>query len=147
LARTIAMMGYDHCLWGRELHRRGLLARSARLLALTSEGNGIAWRGYAAVAAAKATLEALCRAMAVELGASGVRCALIQAGVAAPPAGTAIPGFALLKAQARLRNPGRRLTTPEDVAEAIYSLCQPGFDWLNGAIVRVDGGEAIAGGA
>jgi NAD(P)-dependent dehydrogenase (short-subunit alcohol dehydrogenase family) len=145
LARTIALMGYDYLLWGRELHSRGLLARAARLVALTSQGSEIAWRGYAAESAAKAALEAVCRAMAVELGPHGVRSYLVQAGITDTPAGNAIPNFDLMKAQARLRNPLGRLTTTEDVADAIYALALPFFNWANGAVIRVDGGEAIAG--
>ena len=144
-ARTIAMMGYDYLLWGRELHERGLLAKTARLVALTSEGNAVAWRGYAAVSAAKATLESVCRSMALELAPHGVRSYLVQAGITDTPAGNAIPGFDLMKARARLRNPFRRLTTPEDVADAIYALCLPMFNWANGTVIRVDGGEAISG--
>jgi NAD(P)-dependent dehydrogenase (short-subunit alcohol dehydrogenase family) len=146
LSQTIAMMGYDYLLWGRELLERGLLSPTARLVALTSEGNRIAWRGYAAVSAAKAALEALCRSMAVEMAPHGVRCHVVQAGITDTPAGNAIPGFDLMKARARLRNPFHRLTRPEDVADAIYALCLPMFDWATGAVFRVDGGEAVAGG-
>lgn len=146
LARTIAMMGSDYALWGRELLAMGLLTKTARLVALTSEGNRIAWRGYAAVSAAKAALEALCRSMAVEMAPYGVRCYLLQPGITDTPAGSAIPGFDLMKARARLRNPFGRLTTPADVAEAVFALSLPMFDWVNGAVLRVDGGEAIGGG-
>ena len=145
LARTIAIMGYDYLLWGRELFARGLLTKTARLMALTSQGSEIAWRGYAAVSAAKAALEASCRAMAVELGPYGPRACLVQAGITDTPAGNAIPNFDLMKAQARLRNPSGRLTTTEDVAEAIYALSLPFFNWVSGSVIRVDGGEAIAG--
>jgi NAD(P)-dependent dehydrogenase (short-subunit alcohol dehydrogenase family) len=145
-ARTIAMMGYDYLIWGRELQARGLLTPTARLVALTSEGNAVTWRGYAAVSAAKATLESVCRSMAVELAPHGVRSYLVQAGVTDTPAGNGIPGFDLMKARARLRNPFGRLTTPEDVAQAIYALCLPMFNWVNGTIIRVDGGEAISAG-
>lgn len=147
IAKTISIMGFDYLLWGRELLKRGLLAKDARLVALTSEGSELAWRGYAAVSAAKSTLEAVCRSMAVEMAPHGVRSFLVQAGITETAAGNAIPGFDLMKAQARLRNPFRRLTRPEDVAEAIFGLCLPSFRWVNGAVIRVDGGEAISGGA
>ncbi|MBI5208533.1 MAG: SDR family oxidoreductase [Elusimicrobia bacterium] len=146
LQRTIWMMGYDYLLWGRELLKEGLLAKSARLVGLTSEGNEVSWRGYAAVAAAKCGLEASCRAMAVEMGPYGVRCFVLQPGITDTPAGNAIPNFDLMKAEARMRNPSHRLTTPEDVAEVVCAICQPGFDWVSGAVIRVDGGEAISGG-
>jgi NAD(P)-dependent dehydrogenase (short-subunit alcohol dehydrogenase family) len=145
LQKTIFMMGYDYLLWGRELCKEGLLSKDARLVAMTSEGNEVAWKGYAAVSAAKCALEAANRAMAVELAPYGVRSYVVQAGITDTPAGNAIPNFDLMKAQARLRNPFHRLTTPEDVAETIHSLCQPALAWANGTILRVDGGEAISG--
>ncbi len=145
LEKTIFMMGYDYLLWGRELCKEGLLTKDARLVAMTSEGNEIAWKGYAAVSAAKTALEASCRAMAVELAPYGVSSYIMQAGITDTPAGNAIPNFDLMKAQARIRNPFHRLTTPEDVAEVILGLCGPTLRWANGAIIRADGGEAISG--
>ena len=143
--KTIYMMGYDYMLWGRELLKEGLLAPEARLVAMTSEGNEVAWRGYGAVSAAKTALEASCRAMALELAPYGARSVIVQAGITDTPAGNGIPNFDLMKAQARVRNPFHRLTTPEDVAEAINGLCLPSGNWINGTILRVDGGEAISG--
>ena len=145
LQRTVWMMGYDYLLWARELVKEGLVTKDARMVAMTSEGNEVAWKGYAAVSAAKCALEASCRAMAVELAPYGVRSYVVQAGITDTPAGNAIPNFDLMKAAARLRNPFHRLTTPEDVAAAILQLCQPGFAWANGALIRVDGGEAVSG--
>ncbi len=145
LEKTIFMMGYDYLLWGRELCKEGLLSKDARLVAMTSEGNEVAWKGYAAVSAAKTALEASCRAMAVELAPYGVSSYIIQAGITDTPAGNAIPNFDLMKAQARLRNPFHRLTTPEDIAETILGLCGPALRWANGSIIRTDGGEAISG--
>ena len=145
LQKTVWMMGYDYLLWARELLKEDLLTPDARMVAMTSEGNEVAWKGYAAVSAAKCALEASCRSMAVELAPYGVRSYIVQAGVTDTPAGNGIPNFDLMKAAARLRNPFHRLTTPEDVAETIYQLCLPGFRWTNGALIRVDGGEAIAG--
>ena len=146
VSRTLYMMGYDYMLWGRELAARGLLTKTARLIAMTSEGNEVAWRGYGAVSAAKCAMEALCRSMALELAPYGARSFVVQAGITDTPAGNAIPNFDIMKAQARMRNPFHRLTTPEDVANAICALASPAFNWANGTIIRVDGGEAISEG-
>ncbi|MEK7389620.1 MAG: SDR family oxidoreductase, partial [Elusimicrobiota bacterium] len=108
LQKTVFMMGYDYLLWGRELCKEGLLSKDARLVAMTSEGNEVAWKGYAAVSAAKTALEASCRAMAVELAPYGVSSYIVQAGITDTPAGNAIQNFDLMKAQARLRNPFHR---------------------------------------
>jgi NAD(P)-dependent dehydrogenase (short-subunit alcohol dehydrogenase family) len=144
-ARTIHSMGTSLLGWVQEIHRRGLFADDARVFGLTSEGNTVAWKGYAAVAAAKTALESLARSIAVEYAPHGIRCNVIQAGITETPALAAIPGSAQLKAQARLRNPLGRLTTPEDVANLIYLLARDEAAWVNGAIIRVDGGEHVSG--
>jgi NAD(P)-dependent dehydrogenase (short-subunit alcohol dehydrogenase family) len=144
-ARTIHSMGTSLLGWVQELHARGLFARDARVLGLTSEGNEVAWKGYAAVAAAKVALESLARSIAVEYAPFGIRCNVVQAGITETPALAAIPGSTHLKAQARLRNPFGRLTTPADVANVIYLLCRDEAAWINGAVVRADGGEHISG--
>ena len=46
---------------------------------------------------------------------------------------------------ARMRNPNRRLTTPEDVARSIAVLCHPATYWMTGNTIHVDGGENIVG--
>jgi len=90
-------------------------------------------------------LESISRAMALELAAYGIRSNVVQAGITDTPALRAIPGHEHLKAQARLRNPFRRLTTPRDVADVIYLLSTDEAAWVNGEVVRVDGGEHISG--
>jgi NAD(P)-dependent dehydrogenase (short-subunit alcohol dehydrogenase family) len=142
-AHTIHAMGTSIVSWAQDVLARRLFAADARVLGLTSEGNAVAWRGYAAVAAAKVAMESVTRAMALELAPHGVRANVVQAGVADTPALRLIPGNAKLKADALRRNPFGRLTTPEDVADAIALLCTDEARWINGTIVRVDGGERI----
>lgn len=145
MARTVHAMGTSLLGWTQELRERGLFAPDARVLGLTSEGNQVAWKGYAAVAAAKVALESVSRSIAVEMAPYGIRSNIVQAGVTDTNALRMVPGNAHLKAQARSRNPFRRLTTPQDVADAIYLLCLPEASWINGEIIRVDGGERISG--
>lgn len=145
VARTIYAMGTSLLSWTRQLSDRGLFAEDARVLGMTSEGNEVAWKGYAAVAAAKVALESVSRSIAVEMAHMGIRSNIIQAGVTDTPALRAIPGSLNLKAQARTRNPFGRLTTPEDVAGVVYLLSLPESAWINGAIIRADGGERVSG--
>jgi NAD(P)-dependent dehydrogenase (short-subunit alcohol dehydrogenase family) len=147
LQQTIHAMGTSLLGWVQELHRRGLFAADARVVGLTSEGNAVAWKGYAAVAAAKVALESISRAIAVEMAPYGIRANIVKAGVTDTPALRLIPGSAQLKATARRRNPFGRLTTPEDVAQVIHLLCLPEAAWINGEVIRVDGGEHISGGS
>jgi NAD(P)-dependent dehydrogenase (short-subunit alcohol dehydrogenase family) len=144
-SKTIFSMGTSLLSWVQGIFERGLFAPDARVFGLTSEGNQIAWRGYAAVAAAKVALESLSRSIAVEYAPYGIRCNVIQAGITETPALAAIPGNEHMKAQARMRNPFHRLTTPRDVANAIYLLSLDEAAWINGAVIRVDGGEHISG--
>ena len=142
-ARTLSSMGSSLATWTMDLFERGLFAASARVIGLTSEGNELAFRGYAAVAAAKATMESIVRAIALELAPYGVRANVVQPGVTDTPALALIPGQRQMKASARLRNPFGRLTTPDDVADFIALLCTDEAAWVNGALLRVDGGERI----
>ncbi|MDP3940533.1 MAG: SDR family oxidoreductase [Deltaproteobacteria bacterium] len=146
LATTIYNMGTSVLSWVKDLLSAGLFAADSRVLGLTSEGNEIAWRGYAAVAAAKVAMESLSRSMALELAPYGVRSNIIQAGITETPASSLIPGIDGMKAQARLRNPFGRLTRTEDVANFIFLMCTDEAAWVNGSILRVDGGEHISGG-
>jgi NAD(P)-dependent dehydrogenase (short-subunit alcohol dehydrogenase family) len=145
LERTIHSMGTSVLGWAQTLLQRDLFGEDARIFGLTSEGNEVAWKGYAAVAAAKVALESIARSMAVELAPYGIRTNVIQAGVTDTAALAAIPGNAQLKAQARQRNPFGRLTTPRDVANVIYLLSTAEASWINGEVIRVDGGEHISG--
>ena len=145
LARTIHAMGTSLLGWVQAIHRRGLFTPDARVLGLTSEGNTIAWKGYAAVAAAKVALESVARSIAVEFAPYGIRCNVLQPGVTETPALRLIPGNAHLKAEARSKNPYGRLTRPEDVADMVYLMTLPEAAWVNGALIRVDGGEHISG--
>ncbi len=145
LARTIHAMGTSLLGWVQAIHQRRLFAADARVLGLTSEGNTVAWKGYAAVAAAKVALESVARSIAVEFAPYGIRCNVLQPGVTETPALRLIPGNAHLKAEARSKNPYGRLTRPEDVADMVYLMALPEAGWVNGALIRVDGGEHISG--
>ena len=145
MARTVYSMGTSLLTWVQAAFRAGLFAADARVFGLTSEGNEVAWRGYAAVSAAKTALEAVSRSIAVEFAPYGIRSNIIQAGVTDTPALNAIPGADELKKHSIARNPFHRLTQPEDVAGVIALLCQDDAAWVNGTLIRVDGGERIAG--
>ncbi len=141
--RTIYAMGTSLVSWVHDIHDGGFFADDARVIGMTSEGNELAWRGYAAVSAAKVSLESVCRSIALEYGPLGIRANIIQAGITDTPALRAIPGNAQMKATGALRNPLRRLTCPEDVANFICLMATDEAAWVNGALIRVDGGEHI----
>jgi enoyl-[acyl-carrier protein] reductase III len=47
------------------------------------------------------------------------------------------------KTDMMVRNPGRRLTTPEDVPSAIAALMVAKTRWMTGSVIRVDSGQDI----
>jgi NAD(P)-dependent dehydrogenase (short-subunit alcohol dehydrogenase family) len=142
--RTVYAMGLSLSSWTQALYRRSLFATDARVLGFTSEGSSRAIAGYAAVSAAKAALEAVARSVATEYARHGLRCNLLQPGVTDTPALRLIPGANAMMASALARNPCGRLTTPADVADVVALLCTDEARWINGAILRVDGGEFVA---
>lgn len=143
MSRTIYSMGTSLLTWTQKIFHRKLFSDDARVIGLTSEGNEIAWRGYAAVSAAKVALESISRSIATEFATYGIRSNVIQAGVTDTPALRAIPGSERMKEVAVMRNPFKRLTKPEDVANVVAMLSMDEAAWINGAIIRADGGEHI----
>jgi len=140
---TLHAMGTSWYEWALDIVASKLQAENTRFLAFTSEGNAKVWPGYAAVSAAKATLESLMRSMAVEYASLGITTNCIQAGVTETPSFNMIPHSDILADTARRRNPFRRLTMPEDVANAVYLVCREEGNWINGTVLKVDGGESL----
>lgn len=138
---AMAISLYD---WTKALFDVNLFAEDARIISFTSEGNSKAWRNYAAVSAAKTALEAITRNIALEFAPYGIRANCIQAGVTDTASLRAIPGSDQIKEYTLKRNPFKRLTQPEDVANTVYLLCKDEAAWINGSIIPVDGGEHIS---
>jgi NAD(P)-dependent dehydrogenase (short-subunit alcohol dehydrogenase family) len=140
---TVDVMGNNLVYWVQDLYRRKMLGRGSRIYAMTSAGGHSIIPNYGAVSAAKAVLESHIRQLAYELMPYGITANAIQAGVALTPGASKIPAIERLAEFAKLRNPGGRLTTPEDVASAIAALMDDRTHWMTGNVIRVDGGEDI----
>jgi enoyl-[acyl-carrier protein] reductase III len=145
LEMTLDVMGHSLVYWTQELVERGLMREGGRIFAMTSTGDFHAWPTYGPVSAAKAALEAHIRQLALELAPRGITANAIRAGVTDTPALRKIPGHEEMVAAASRRNPHRRLTTPEDVAQALVVLARPETQRITGNVIGVDGGEEIAG--
>jgi enoyl-[acyl-carrier protein] reductase I len=138
---NMAISLYD---WTKSIFEQKLFADDARVISFTSEGNTKAWKNYGAVSAAKVVLESISRNIALEFAPHGIRANCIQAGVTDTFSLRLIPGSEELKAFTLQRNPFKRLTTPEDVADVVYLLSKDEAKWINGAIIPVNGGEHLS---
>lgn len=145
LDMTLDVMANSLVYWTQDLVRREAFAEQARIFAMTSSGSLAVWPSYGAVSAAKCALESHIRQLALELAPRGITANAIMAGVTQTPALSKIPGADAIAEKALARNPSGRLTTPEDVADALIALSGPGTRWITGNVLRVDGGESIAG--
>ena len=142
---TLDVMAHSLVYWTQDIVHRGLMGEGGKVFAMTSEGGHRVIPHYGAVSAAKAALESHIRQLAAELAPRGITANSIRAGVTDTPALRMIPGHERMIEATRQRNPGGRLTTPEDIASAIVLLCKDGADWMTGNIIGVDGGEDIVG--
>jgi enoyl-[acyl-carrier protein] reductase III len=142
---TLRVMAHSLVYWVQDMVRRELLVRGSRVYALSSGGAERVVIPYGAVSAAKAALESHVRQLALELGPRGVAVNCLRPGVADTPALRAIPGHEHWVQEALKRNPGGRLTTPEDVAAALVALADPAVAWISGAMIPVDGAEFVIG--
>jgi SDR family mycofactocin-dependent oxidoreductase len=119
--------------------------RSGRFIAVSSTAATRGLPMLAAYCAAKAGVAALIRALAVELGDSGVTANAVSPGSTDTP---------ILTESARLydldganafaaQQPVRRLLDPTEVAEVLAFLAGPASSGMTGAVVPVDGGLSL----
>jgi enoyl-[acyl-carrier-protein] reductase (NADH) len=141
---TLNVMGSSLIYWAQDLNRRGLITEGTQVYAMTSAGGSRVWPTYGAVSAAKAALESNIRQLALELASKGASANAILAGVTNTPALRKIPGHENMIETAANRNPFKRLTTTQDIADVIACLAKGLSNaWLTGNVIRVDGGENI----
>ncbi len=140
---TLDVMAHSIVYWAQDLVMEGIMGEGGRIFAMTSSGSHRVWPTYGAVSAAKASIEAHIRQLAVELAPSGITANSIMAGVTDTPALRKIPGNEKLIDHALAANPTGRLTTPEDVAKAIALLSLDEASWITGNVIGVDGGEDL----
>ncbi|HEY7589701.1 MAG TPA: SDR family oxidoreductase [Candidatus Limnocylindrales bacterium] len=144
---TLDVMANSLVYWVQDLYRGGFLDRGSKVYAMTSEGSSRVIPSYGVVSAAKAALEAHCRQLAMEFARrdTGIAVNAIRAGVTDTPALRKIPEAARMVEITLARNPHGRLTTTEDVAEAIVRLSSGDSDWISGNVIGVDGAEFVTG--
>ena len=143
---TLDVMAHSLVYWAQDLYFADLFGEAAKIFAMTSAGDHIVWPAYGAVSSAKCALESHIRQIAVELATKNISANAIRAGVTDTPALRKIPGNQSMIDRVLAIHPARRLTTPQDVADALVALCAGSTRWISGNVIGVDGAEDIAGG-
>ncbi|MGE5057275.1 MAG: SDR family oxidoreductase [Acidobacteriota bacterium] len=142
---NIVLMGTLHCTmacgrrWLKSAHSGTVLSISA-----TYAPVGSAYVVPSAIA--KAGVEALTRSLAVEWGDRSIRMNAIAPGpIPTQGAFSRLMPHPGLEQVARERNPQHRFGTVEELANLAAFLVSDGSGYINGEVIRMDGGEFLQG--
>jgi NAD(P)-dependent dehydrogenase (short-subunit alcohol dehydrogenase family) len=120
------------------------LGRGGSLVLFSSQLARIGAPGYASYCASKGGIEALVRALAVEVGPDGIRVNAVAPGlVRTPMAYVGRDNFDELVPAIAERHPLRRIGEAEDLAGPVAFLLSDASAWMTGQTIVVDGGYTI----
>jgi 3-oxoacyl-[acyl-carrier protein] reductase len=119
-----------------------LKQRSGRIINISSVAAEHVNAGQANYAASKGAVNALTRALAVELGSRNVTVNAIAPGFVETDMTEAVRNKAGDFIQKKLI-PVRRLGKPEDIAAVVVFLAGPGASYVTGQVITVDGGLSL----
>jgi len=144
---TLDVMANSLVYWVQDLLHGGFFDRGSKIYAMTSEGSSRVIPSYGVVSAAKAALESHCRQLAMEFARrdTGIAVNALRAGVTDTAALRKIPEAERMVELTLARNPHGRLTSTEDVGDAIVRLSESDSDWVSGNVIGVDGAEFVTG--
>lgn len=95
-------------------------------------------------AAAKAGVDNIMKGLTVEWSQYGIRFVGIAPGPMASTGGASkLDPLGIFKYYNKINNPSQRMCSPEEIAELALFLTSNKADYINGEIVRMDGGEYI----
>jgi NAD(P)-dependent dehydrogenase (short-subunit alcohol dehydrogenase family) len=113
-----------------------------RVVVISSVAAEQAIPGQVAYAASKAGLVGMARTLAAEWADRGVRCNVIMPGFIATPKVLGMPGP--VQAAAVSQIPLGRFGETDELAGAVSFLLSPAAAYINGAVLRVDGGYGLS---
>jgi len=122
----------------------GALGPGGSLVLISSQLARIGAPGYASYCAAKGGIDALVRALAVDVGGDGIRVNAVAPGlVRTPMAYVGRDNFDELAPAIAERHPLRRIGEPADIAGPVAFLLSDASSWITGQTIVVDGGYTI----
>jgi NAD(P)-dependent dehydrogenase (short-subunit alcohol dehydrogenase family) len=141
----IVLMGTLHCTMA--CGRRWLKERKkAKVLSISATYAPVGSAYVVPSAVSKAGVEALTRSLAVEWGDRGIRLNAIAPGpIPTQGAFSRVLPRPELESLALERNPLHRFGTVEELADLAAFLVSDGSSYINGEVIRMDGGEFLQG--
>ncbi len=115
-----------------------------KILTLSSLGANHFTPNYGAIGISKAALENLVRYLAVELSPYQIHVNAVSGGLIETDSIKMFPEFETMKKEFLARTPGKRLGTPQDIANIITFLLSPGSNWIYGQTIVADGGYSLS---
>jgi enoyl-[acyl-carrier protein] reductase III len=120
-----------------------MMSEGSSMVALSSQGSNRVLPGYMLVGASKAAIETLARYLAVELAPRNIRVNVVSPGVVDTDALRHFPEQEAILEEAKAKTPAGRLTTPEDVADAVGYLTSRAASMVTGHTLVVDGAASL----
>lgn len=128
----------------REVSKHMLNTKKGSIINISSMAAHYGIPQVIAYTAAKAGIEGMTRAMAVELSPSGIRVNCIAPGfIATDMSSKALDNDPERKNRVLARTPMAPLGESADVANAVFYMASNEAKYITGTILRVDGGNAI----
>lgn len=128
---------------GAQQAARLMRGRGGRIVGLSSLGSSRYTPGYAALGAAKASLEATARYLAVTLAPAGINVNVVCGGLVDTASTRAHPEHERLFREVAARTPAGRVGRPQDLAGVVAFLCGPDAAWIRGQTIVADGGFSL----
>ncbi len=113
-----------------------------RVVLISSAAAEIGIPGQVAYGASKAGVVGMARTLATEWAPRGIRCNVVMPGFIATPKVRALPDQ--IKQAVTAAIPLGRAGAPDEIAGVVSFLLSPAAAYINGAVLRVDGGLGLS---
>lgn len=118
----------------------GIVAERGSVVFCSSVAAGVGLSNHEAIAAVKAGIEGLTRALAASNLRRRIRCNCVAPALVASRMTQALLARPGMLDTVSARNPSGRIGTGDDIARAIEFLLDPANSWITGQVIGVDGG-------